>query len=101
MDPVLGGFPKDAQLIVPKGTKAKYLAAKGWNQFTNIVEKTGIEGDANNDGALNDTDVNNVESFILGETPTVFVRSAADMNGDEKIDVVDIVLMQNIINNEC
>ena len=39
----------------------------------------------------------NVESFIMGKTPTVFVRSAADMNGDEKIDVVDIVLMQNVI----
>ena len=85
----------DARLIVPKGTKAKYQATEGWNQFTNIVEA--VDGDANGDEEVNQADVENVESFIMGETPTVFVRSAADMNGDEKIDVVDIVLMQNII----
>ena len=28
----------DARLIVPKGTKAKYQATAGWNQFTNIIE---------------------------------------------------------------
>ena len=83
------------KIIVPKGTKAKYQATEGWNQFTNIVEV--VDGDANGDEEVNQADVENVESFIIGETPTVFVRSAADMNGDEKIDVVDIVLMQNII----
>ena len=90
--------PSDARLIVPKGTKATYQATDGWNRFTNIVEVK--DGDANGDEEVNQKDVENVESFIMGETPSVFVRSAADMNGDEKINVVDIVLMQNIINNE-
>ena len=31
-------FSSDAQLIVPKGTKAAYQATEGWNQFTNIME---------------------------------------------------------------
>ena len=35
---VFDGIPSDAQLIVPKGAKAKYQATAGWNQFTNIVE---------------------------------------------------------------
>ena len=87
-----------AKLIVPKGTKSKYQATDGWNRFTNIVEVK--DGDANGDEEVNQKDVENVESFIMGETPSVFVRSAADMNGDEKIDVVDIVLMQNLINKE-
>lgn len=34
----------DAKLIVPKGTKAKYQATAGWNQFTNIVEAAGVDG---------------------------------------------------------
>lgn len=87
--------PSYAKLVVPKGTKSKYQATDGWNRFTNIVEVK--DGDANGDEEVNQKDVENVESFIMGKTPTVFVRSAADMNGDEKIDVVDIVLMQNVI----
>ena len=35
---VFNGIPSDAQLIVPKGTKAKYQSTPGWNKFTNIVE---------------------------------------------------------------
>ena len=35
---VFNGIPSDAQLIVPKGTKAAYQATEGWNRFTNIVE---------------------------------------------------------------
>ena len=88
-------IPSDTKLIVPKGTKSKYQAADGWNRFTNIVEV--VDGDANGDERVNQADVENVESFIMGMTPSVLVRSAADMNGDQKIDVVDIVLMQNVI----
>ena len=95
-DNVFADIPSDAKLIVPKGTKEKYQATDGWNRFTNIIEAE--DGDANGDKEVNQQDVNDVESFILGERPAVFVRSAADMNGDEKIDVVDIVLMQNNIN---
>ena len=35
---VFDGIPSDAQLIVPKGTKAAYQETEGWNKFTNIVE---------------------------------------------------------------
>ena len=99
-DNVFAYIPADAQLIVPKGTKAKYQATEGWKKFTSIVEMSGVEGDANNDGVMNDSDVNDVESLIMGEMPPVFVRNAADMNGDGEINVVDIVLMQNIINRK-
>ena len=40
---VFEGIPSDAQLIVPKGTKAVYQATEGWNRFTNIVEAGSIE----------------------------------------------------------
>ena len=85
-----------AKLIVPKGTKTNYQTTGGWNKFTKIIEVE--DGDANGDEEVNQKDVNDVESFILDETPTVFVRSAADMNGDQKINVADIVLMQHAIN---
>ena len=37
---VFEGIPSDAELIVPKGTKAAYLATEGWNKFTKITEST-------------------------------------------------------------
>ena len=39
---VFNGILSDAQLIVPKGTKAAYQATEGWNKFTNITEATDI-----------------------------------------------------------
>ena len=72
------------------------MSMTGAKTFAHDIEVKNADGDEE----VNQQDVNDVESFILGETPTVFVRSAADKNGDEKIDVVDIVLMQNNINNE-
>ena len=95
---IFSSVPSDAKVIVPKGTKEAYQATDGWSRFTNIVEVK--DGDANGDEEVNQADVENVESFIMGKAPNVFVRSAADMNGDQKIDVVDIVLMQNLINKE-
>ena len=38
---VFVGIPSDAELIVPKGTKALYQATEGWNQFKNVVEASG------------------------------------------------------------
>ena len=38
-------IPSNAQLIVPKGTKAKYQATAGWNQFTNVIEAGDIVPD--------------------------------------------------------
>ena len=52
---VFGSFPSDAQLVVPKGTKVKYQATVGWNQFTNIVEAGGTEPDQPGQIHINDT----------------------------------------------
>ncbi len=35
---VFEGIPSDAELIVPKGTKAAYQATEGWNKFVKITE---------------------------------------------------------------
>ena len=51
---VFEGIPADAQLIVPKGTKAAYQATEGWNQFTNIVEAGESEPDQSGQIHIND-----------------------------------------------
>ena len=51
---VFDGIPSDAQLIVPKGTKAAYQATEGWNQFANIVEAGDAEPDQPGQIHIND-----------------------------------------------
>ena len=74
--------------------KAKYQVTEGWNRFTNIIEVD--EGDANCDGVVNEADVNDAVSYVMGKSPNVIMRSAADMNNDNKIDAADVVLINNI-----
>jgi precorrin isomerase len=85
-------------LIVPQNTKEVYQATDGWSQFTDIVEVK--DGDANGDEKVNQKDVDDVGCYIIGNAPTVFVRNAADMNGDGEVNVADIVLMLININQK-
>ena len=94
---VFNGIPSKAQLIVPKGFKAKYQTTVGWSNFTNIMEM--IDGDVNGDGVVNDADVKDVASHIMGMTPKRFNKDAADVNNDNKVNAADIVLI-NIIKSK-
>ena len=87
-----------ATLIVPKGSKTKYQTTAGWSKFTNIREM--IDGDVNGDGVVNDADVKDVASYIMGMTPKGFNKDAADVNNDNKVNAVDIVLINKIINKK-
>lgn len=95
---VFYNIPSDAKLIVPKNTKEAYQSTDGWSQFTNIVEVE--DGDANGDEEVNQKDVDDAGSYIIGNAPTVFVRSAADMDGNGEVNAVDIVLMLDYINQK-
>ena len=86
------------QLIVPNGTKTEYQVTEGWKRFANIVESSGIEGDVNCDNEVNELDVNDTVCYILGISPIVFNRSAADINKYNLVNATDIVLINNIIN---
>ena len=59
-----------------------------------------MKGDANGDGVVNDADVKDVASFIMGKTPKGFNKDAADVNNDNKVNVADIVLINKIINKK-
>ncbi len=58
-----------------------------------------LMGDVNNDGYVNIADVTCMVSYILGNTPPVFIRKAADINGDDIINISDVTLLVNIILN--
>ena len=59
----------NAELIVPKGTKALYQATEGWNQFTKITEAEGEEevSEFSVDGIYYYTGMNNIVYVTSGE----------------------------------
>lgn len=94
---VFEGVNKETCLLwVPKGCVATYRNASGWGEFTNIKEMV-KPGDANGDGKLSETDRNYIVRHIMGDTPDDFDEEAANLNGDEKIDVADIVLLNQLL----
>ena len=61
-----------------------------------------IKGDANNDCEVNEADVKIIAGYIMGTLGFElgnFNFDAADVNGDKKINVADIVLLQKLIKN--
>ena len=56
-----------------------------------------ILGDANSDGVLNQNDVTAIANHIIGDTLESFDEEAADMNGDKKVNAVDIVKLVDLL----
>jgi len=57
-------------------------------------------GDVNRDGKVDATDVTLTSQFILGKNPTPFNQANADMNGDNVINVADIVELVKVITSQ-
>ena len=91
---------KNCKLHVPFGSKVKYQNADGWKEFTNIVEIiSDISGDANSDWEVNATDVDAIVEYIIKGKTEGLVFENADVNGDEKVDAADIVIIINKVNS--
>ena len=56
-----------------------------------------LKGDANRDGEVDEKDVNTIVSHILGGIPENFDEEAADLNGDKKVNVADIVELNKLL----
>ena len=87
--------PSSAMLYVPAGTKPKYVAAKGWNWFAGIeeMEPSALPGDADGSGDVNVADIDAVVRYIMTGDTTNFVFGNANLNGDDKVDAADLVLL--------
>lgn len=87
--------PSSAKLYVPAGTKSKYVAAKGWNMLANIeeMEPSTLSGDVDGNGDVNAADIDAVVRYIMTGDTTNFVFENANLNGDDKVDAVDLVLL--------
>lgn len=85
---------KNATLYVPYGTVEAYKAKTGWKNFVNVQEMA-LKGDVNKDGTVDMADVAEIECFIMDTPSAFFDIESADMNGDNTINIIDIVLIVN------
>jgi hypothetical protein len=98
--PTLAPFDEDhfstVLLGVPTGCKSTYKAANIWKLFSTIREYDSlvdvdiILGDVNGDQIVDISDVTDLISHVLGNSPAGFVIEAANMNGDSTIDIGDV-----------
>lgn len=106
---VVGGEYVDvftsAELYVPIGKKAAYSAADIWKEFLpNINEiemgSTSLPGDADGNGSVGPEDIKAIVKYIMGGWYEGFNFDNANLNGDDKVDASDLVLLISMPKSE-
>lgn len=81
-------------LLVPASSVAQYETTDGWKDFCQIEGLDGMNmGDVNGDGKVNVLDLAALVNYINGKIPAIFIRDAANMWKDSKINVQDLVCL--------
>ena len=80
---------------VPNGSAAVYKKAAGWKDFKNIKEL--YDGDVTSDGKISKADVDALVAYIMGKAPEGFNENQADVNGDKKKNVADVVKLIDLL----
>ena len=91
-----------AKLYVPVGKKDAYSAADVWKEFLPNIEEmemgsSVIPGDADGNGALEAADIDAVVEYIMDGDDEGFNFDNANLNGDDKVDVADLVLLIKMV----
>lgn len=81
----------NATLYVPMGCLAAYENAGDWCLFSDIREESMADGDINDDGMIDVTDVDMSIDMVLGKKPMNLYK--ADLDGNGVIDVTDVSMM--------
>ena len=71
-----------------------------WEDISFVISVDSPLGDAKSDGELSETDRNYIIRHIMGDTPDDFDEEAANLNGDENIDVADIVKLNDLLKKQ-
>ena len=84
---------KAFEVIVSQGQGASGVLNVTFEKNSLVV----VKGDADGDGLVNDDDVKETVAYILGNESDNFDFARADINGDGKVDVADLVAAVMIV----
>ena len=90
----------ECKLYVPKGYLSVYQAADQWMDFWHMYEGEYIppmEGDVNSDGKVDKDDLRDLVAYIMGDKPNGVTEESADVNGDNKVNITDIVVLVTLL----
>ena len=88
------------KLIVPKGYLAVYQDADQWKDFFFIEEgeyMPPLKGNVNSDGKVDKDDLRDLVEYIMGNKPNGVTDESADVNGDNKVNVADVVALTSLL----
>ena len=87
----------DGKLVIKTTAKTFTYPLENVRKFTYYMAKNFLLGDADGNGVVNNDDVIAVSNKILGKHSGRFVVENADMNGDNKVNAVDIVMIISML----
>lgn len=91
---VLTNVNKEAnfEVVVHQGQGASGVVSVSFEKNSLVV----VKGDANGDGFVNSDDVKEIAAYILGKESDNFSFDRADVNGNKKVDLIDLVAVVDI-----
>ena len=90
----------DGNLVIKTSKKTITYPLENVRKFTYYMAKNFLLGDADGNGVVNNDDVIAVSNKILGKHSGRFVVENADMNGDNKVNAVDIVMIISMLKSQ-
>lgn len=85
-------------------SQVAWARRKGWTTYYKqgdwLIQYEGSDpekGDLNEDGVVDESDLLGLSKYIMGKDRDIIAQSKADINGDQKVNVADIVELINII----
>ena len=90
----------ECKLNVPKGYLSVYQEADQWKDFFYMEEGEYIppmKGDVNSDSKVNQDDLRDLVEYIMGNKPNGVTEESANVNGDKKVNIADVVALTPLL----
>ena len=87
----------DGNLVIKTSTRTITYPLEKVRKYTYFIPSNIQLGDADGNGVVEAADVIEVSNKILGKPSAKFVEKNADVNGDGKVNAIDVVLIISMI----
>ena len=87
----------DGNLVIKTSTRTITYPLEKVRKYTYFIPSNILLGDADGNGVVDAADVIEVSNTIRGKPSGKFVEKNADVNGDGKVNAIDIVMIISMI----